>query len=167
MSRSTITRLVAAAAVVVTIACSSETSVAPRVSSGAPSDLRSLANGEYDLSYFLSGRELILLAHVFDPVSGAPASGGTVTFQICVAKGGPTLQMQPLPSASCQQSGSGSWVNLGRLAMDVGCPTYPAGYVCIDFGVAPQFTTAGFRFTYNSQKSNIASGTSNALDYVP
>ena len=166
MPRTTIARLVAAAAVVVTIACSSETSVAPRVSPAA-NDVRARAQGEYDLSYFLSGPELILLAHVFDPVSGTPASGGAVTFQICVAKGGPTLQMQPLPSASCQQGGTGSWVNLGRLSMSVGCPTYPAGYVCIDFGIAPQFTTVGFRFNYNSQGSNIASGTSNALDYVP
>ena len=167
MPRSITARLVAAAAVVVIIACSSETSIAPRVGPGAASDVRALAQGQYDLSYFLSGPELILLAHVFDPVSGAAANGGAVTFQICEAKGGPTLQMQPLPSASCQEGGTGTWVHLGRFPMSVGCPTYPAGYLCIDFGVAPQFTTVGFRFNYSSQGSNIASGTSNALDYVP
>jgi hypothetical protein len=117
--------------------------------------------GSYAFSFFLSGPELILKAHVEEQASGEPAQGGAVTFQVCVLKGGSTLQMVPLPSAQCVKGGSGSWARLLRMEVDA------SGDAFMNFGIAPRTATVGFRFQYSGQRSGIASGVSAPVDFVP
>jgi hypothetical protein len=144
-------------------ACSGESPVAPGITSAVPfsSAKAQAVPGSYELSFFFSGPELILKAHVADAVSGAPAQGGTVTFQYCSLKGGPTLQMKPLPSAECESGGSGTWVRLARMTVNA------SGDAFVDFGIAPSIATVGFRFVYSGERGGIASGVSAPLDFVP
>jgi hypothetical protein len=123
-------------------------------------------DGSYELDLFLSGSELILRAFVTELTSGEPAQGGRVAFQICLDRGGPTLQMVPLPSSECGAGGSGNWVNLGGLELET-CPGLGAGYACLSFGTAPSSATVGFRFRYIGQGSGIANGVSDPEDFVP
>ena len=149
------------------VACSDQSPVAPGATPDGVGDLSLLAQpveGSYELELFLSRGELILQAHVFT-VSG-DAQGGRVAFQICLLKGGPTLQMVPLPSSECDSGGSGNWVNLGTIEMGT-CPGLGSGYACIDFGTAPSTATVGFRFRYLGQGSGIANGVSDPKDFVP
>jgi len=145
-------------------ACSGESPVAPGITSATvpfSSAKAQAVPGSYELSFFFSGPELILKAHVADAVSGAPAQGGTVTFQYCSLKGGPTLQMRPLPSVECESGGSGTWVRLARIAVSA------SGDAFVDFGIAPSIATVGFRFLYAGERGGIASGVSAPLDFVP
>jgi hypothetical protein len=146
------------------VACSDKSPIAPGITSAAVPSSSAKAQavpGSYELSLFLSGPELILKAHVADAVSGAPAQGGTVTFQYCSLKGGPTLQMKPLPSAECESGGSGTWVRLAKMTVN------PSGDAFVDFGIAPSIATVGFRFLYSGQQGGIASGVSAPVDFVP
>lgn len=149
------------------VACSDQSPVAPRASPDGVQDVSTLARavaGSYELSFFATAPELILQAHVF--TESGDAQGGRVTFQICLLRGGPTLQMVPLPSSECESGGSGTWVHLATVEMGT-CPSLGSGYACIDFGVAPSTATVGFRFRYVGQGGGIANGVSAPLDFVP
>ena len=158
-------RSVAVVVALLCAACSGESPVAPGITSDAvpysSAKAQAAVPGSYELSFFFSGPELILKAHVADAVSGAPASGGTVTFQYCSLKGGPTLQMKPLPSAECESGGSGTWARLARITVNA------SGDAFVDFGIAPSIATVGFRFLYSGERGGIASGVSAPLDFVP
>jgi hypothetical protein len=152
-------------AVAALAACTEHSPTTPDAAPDAPSQALTLAagvHGAYVLTFFQVSPELILQAHVEQLATSQPAQGGTAVFQICLDRGGPTLQMVPLPSAECAGGGSGTWVRLGSVGID------PAtGNARIDFGIAPQFTTVGFRFRYNAQGSGILNGVSLPLDFVP
>ncbi len=158
-------------AAVAFVACSDQSPVAPGATPDGIRDLSLLAQGvqgSYELELFLSGSELILKAHVSELVSGEPAQGGRVIFQVCLLKGGPTLQMVPLPSSECDSGGSGNWVHLAGLQIDAGtCPGLGSGFACLNFGIAPSTATVGFRFRYIGQGSGIANGVSDPQDFVP
>jgi hypothetical protein len=161
--RSLAGRCFAVLVALVSVACSNESPIAPATPDGGASPglaVRGVA-GSYQLSFLMSGSELVLKAHVQEAISGAPAQGGTATFQICSRKGGPTLQMAPLPSVECRSGGSGSWVRLARM------PVNASGDAFVNFGVAPAFTTVGFRFLYDGLRGGIASGESAPVDFVP
>jgi hypothetical protein len=144
--------------------CSRE-SVAPEVALDGIEALTAKASqgvpGVYELTWFVANTELILSAHVEEAGSGAPAQSGTVTFQVCLLKGGPTLQMKPAPSAECVSGGTGNWTRLLRQTVN------ESGDAMMDFGIAPQFTIVGFRFQYSGDRTGIASGVSVPFDYVP
>ena len=127
--------------------------VAARASGSVP--------GSYVLSLLMSGPELVLEAHIAALLSGVPADGGTATFQVCLLKGGPTLQMVPLPSAECVRGGSGTWTRLARI------PVNASGYAAMNFGIAPRIATVGFRFEYSGLRGGVASGVSLPVDFVP
>ena len=157
-------RSLAVAVALACAACSIESPVAPGIAPAAVSLSSAKAQavpGSYELSFFFSGPELILKAHVADAVSGAPAQGGTATFQYCSLKGGPTLQMRPLPGVECESGGSGSWVRLAKITVNA------SGDAFLDFGIAPAIATVGFRFLYSGERGGIASGVSAPLDFVP
>jgi hypothetical protein len=157
--------LLALLAAAVLAACSDQSPVAPdKIPDGAiqVGTLTRGVGGLYVLTFFRTSPELVLQAHVEELSTGLPAQGGTAVFQICVRKGGPTLQMVPVPSAECAGGGSGTWVRLGAVPID---PT--TGNALIDFGIAPQFTTVGFRFRYDPQGTGILAGVSLPLDFVP
>jgi len=117
--------------------------------------------GSYVLSLLMSGPELVLEAHIQAKGTGIPADGGTATFQVCLLKGGPTLQMVPLPSAECVKGGSGTWTRLARI------PVNASGYAAMNFGIAPRIATVGFRFEYSGLRGGVASGVSLPVDFVP
>ena len=146
------------------VACSEQSPVAPGTApngAGGPSLAARGVAGSYVLTFVTSGSELVLKAHVQEAISGEPAQSGTATFQVCLLKGGPTLQMTPLPSAECASGGSGSWVRLGRV------PVNASGDALLNFGVAPAFTTVGFRFLYAGVRGGVASGVIAPVDFVP
>jgi hypothetical protein len=117
--------------------------------------------GSYMITLLMSGPELVLEAHIAALLSGVPADGGTATFQVCLLKGGPTLQMVPLPSAECVKGGSGTWTRLARI------PVNASGYAAMTFGIAPRIATVGFRFVYSGLRGGVASGVSLPVDFVP
>lgn len=165
MSTRTIARLGLAVTAAASVACASDSLVAPDANpDGAPQlDVVALSvAGSYQLTLTLTTfGELILRSHVQEAASGAPAQSGAVTFQVCVRKGGHTLQMVPLASAECERGGSGTWGTLLRQTVDA------SGNAAMNFGIAPQFTIVGFRFKYSSQGGDIASGVSAPVDFVP
>jgi hypothetical protein len=168
MPRHTLERLVVSVLVAAQlVGCSDQSPLTPSgLPNGAHAAATSLAQalpGTYELT-LLAGIELVLQAHVF--AASGDATGGRVDFQICELRGGPTLQMVPLPSSECASGGSGNWVHFGSIGMGT-CPGLGSGYACIDFGTAPSFTTVGFRFRYIGQGSGIANGTSDPKDFVP
>ena len=146
-------------------ACVDHSPVAPDTIPDAVMQVRTVARGVdgiYVLTFYRTSPELVLQAHVEEQSTGILAQGGTAVFQICLQKGGPTLQMVPLPSAECASGGAGTWVRLGSIPVD------PAtGNALLDFGIAPQVTTVGFRFRYDAKGSGILNGVSLPLDFVP
>ena len=157
-------RRLAIAVILSCVACAGESPTAPERARDPEPHLRAQVQavpGSYELSFFFSGPELILKAHVADAVTGAPAQGGTATFEYCSRKGGKSLQMQPLPSAECASGGSGSWARLARITVNT------AGDAFLDFGIAPAIATVGFRFLYSGERDGIAKGMSAPLDFVP
>lgn len=162
--RSLATLMFAAVSAVTLVACAEQSPVGPGATPGGaagPSLAARGVAGSYELSFLMSGSELVLKAHVQEAISGAFAQGGTATFQICVLKGGPTLQMVPLPSAECGGGGSGKWARLARM------PVNTSGDAFVNFGIAPTTATAGFRFLYSGLRGGIASGVSAPVDFVP
>ncbi|HYU52282.1 MAG TPA: hypothetical protein VEK37_05030 [Gemmatimonadaceae bacterium] len=156
------------------VACSDQTPVSPKVNSAAPADLRVVASGatgSYQLSFYTNGlvpvssltvfQELILGAHVAD-ASGAPAQGGSVTFQYCSLKGLPSNDINrpdEAPSAECATRAA-SWANL------ISVPVDGSGNAYMNFGFVSIPRTVGFRFKYNGQGSGIANGTSTPSDFT-
>ena len=117
--------------------------------------------GSYVLSLLLVGPELVLRAHIPELASGVAADGGTATFQVCLRKGGSTLQRVPLPSAQCEKGGPGNWIRQIRV------PVNASGDAAMSFGIAPRVATVGFRFEYSGVRGGVASGVSLPVDFVP
>jgi hypothetical protein len=129
------------------------------------------AAGSFQLSFFANGlipvssltvfQELILGAHVAD-ASGAPAQGGSVTFQYCSLKGGPPNDINradEAPSAACATRDA-SWANL------ISVPVDGSGNAYMNFGFVSIPRTVGFRFKYTGQGSGIANGVSAPSDFT-
>ena len=156
------------------VACSDQSPVAPSASPRPPAEVAVLAravSGSYQLSFFDNGlqpvasltvfQELILGAHVADG-SGAPAQGGSVTFQYCSYKGGPANDINrpdEAPSAACATR-EASWANLTSVAVD------GSGNAYMNFGFVSIPRTVGFRFKFTGQRSGIASGVSAPSDFT-
>jgi hypothetical protein len=173
MGRPNLALLAAFVGAVASLACSDQTPVGP-VSPNAPADVRIAGNaaiGSFQLSFFTNGlvpvsslpvfQELILGAHVTD-ASGAPAQGGSVTFQYCSLKGGPPNDINradEAPSAACATRDA-TWANL------LGVPVDASGNAYMNFGLVQIPRTVGFRFKYTGQGSGIANGTSAPSDFT-
>lgn len=177
MARPNLAGLAAFIGAVALVACSDQTPVTPGLGSSAPTDARAVAGaatGSYQLSFFKSVagvlepvssltiyEELILGAHVADG-SGAPAQGGSVTFQYCSLKGGPSNDINrpdEAPSSECATRAA-SWANL------VSVPVNASGDAYMDFGFVIIPRTVGFRFRYSGQGSGISNGTSAPADFT-
>jgi hypothetical protein len=145
-------------AAVAFVGCTDQSPVAPGTTPDGVRHLTVLAPGvpgSYQLSFSTSGSELILTAHVQALTSGELADGGAVIFQYCSYKGVPRFDItQPdeAPISACED-GSGKWVTLIRVTID------PAsGDASFDFGTVSVVNIIGFRGSYISENSNIASG---------
>ena|SRR5687768_14023700 len=156
-------------------ACSDQSPVTPTASDDFAVDLARVASvpGSYELSFWhrgeevltltTGGPELVLKAHVQQLVSGAPAQSGSVTFEYCSRKGGPSndiTRADELPSSECQPGGAGSWARLQTVNLSV------SGDALIGFGFVTIPRTIGFRFRYSARKSGIADGVSAARDFT-
>jgi hypothetical protein len=153
------------------LACSDQSPVAP-TSTDLPVFVRTAAaSGSFQLSFFANGlqpvsslpvfQELILGAHIADG-SGAPARGGSVTFQYCSLKGGPPNDISradEAPSAACATRDA-SWANLTSV------PVNAAGDAYMNFGFVSIPRTVGFRIKYTGQGSGIANGVSGPSDFT-
>jgi hypothetical protein len=170
----------------VSVACSDQSpispSAGPAVNGGAAAARAAAAAGVYDLSFNViqagtlqpvttlpvSSQELILLAHVAD-AAGNPAQKGSVTFEYCSYKKGPPNQLSnpdEAPSSACAD-GSAAWARLGSRSIGFGgCPGLQPGEVCWPFGIVQIPRTVGFRFTYSSQGSGIATSTTAPEDFT-
>ena len=163
--------------VVALVACSDQSPVAPSVDIGYSADVRAVAravSGSYQVAFYVNGpgglqpvssltvfQELILGAHVAD-ASGAPAQGGSVTFQYCSYKGGPPNDINrpdEAPSAACATR-EASWANL------ISVPVDGSGNAYMNFGFVSIPRTVGFRFRYTGQGSGIANGVSAPSDFT-
>lgn len=166
------TRVALSLAAAALVACSETLPVAPQAD---PETSVALARvtpvpGVYDLSFWnrglqvttlTVGQELILKAHV-ESATGAPAQGGSVTFQYCSLKGGPANDINradEAPKSECE-NGTASWARL--LSMNVNS----SGDAYMNFGAVRIPRTVGFRFKYSSKGSGIADGTSEAKDFT-
>jgi hypothetical protein len=146
-------------AAVAFVGCSDQSPVAPGTTPDGVQPLTALAPGapgSYELTFFVNGGgELILTAHVQALTSGELADGGAVIFQYCSYKGVPRFDItQPdeAPISACED-GSGKWITLIRVTID------PAsGDASFDFGTVSVVNIIGFRGSYISENSNIASG---------
>jgi hypothetical protein len=174
VARPNLAHVAAFVGAVALVACSDQTPVASTIGPDAPAGVRVIggaAIGSFQLSFFTHGlepvssltvfQELILGAHVMD-ASGAPAQGGSVTFQYCSLKGGPPNDINradEAPSAACATRDA-SWANL------IGVPVDASGNAYMNFGLVQIPRTVGFRFKYTGQGSGIANGTSAPSDFT-
>ncbi|HET9219247.1 MAG TPA: hypothetical protein VFR18_19840 [Terriglobia bacterium] len=128
-------------------------------------ELSFLTNGQPTESILFVGDELVLKAHVTDSF-GAPALGGSVTFQFCSRGGGKSyFQMDPAPSRECDIDRTGTWKSLLSMKVNPGtCPDEGPGFACMNFGFISSPRTIGFRFVYREQRSGIESGISTSKD---
>jgi hypothetical protein len=168
---------IAGGAAAAIMACAGDSPVSPEGFASPPSALSRQASqvnaGIYQLSFYTnglvpvttlvagSGAELILGALVTD-AAGAPAQGGTVTFQYCSLKGLPSndiTQADEAPSSACA-SGDGSWTRLTAVPVDAGGRAY------MDFGIVMLPRTIGFRFAYTRKGGAVSSGVSAPADFT-
>jgi hypothetical protein len=98
------------------------------------------------------GTYLVLKSEVRDYL-GNLAETGTVTYQVCSAKG------NYAPSATCD-SGGGTWKRFLSGSVD------PVGFL-VGFGACSTPRSIGFRFTYSGGRgSGIANGVSASKDFT-
>ena len=113
--------------------------------------------------------ELLLRANVTD-TAGTPATLGTVTFEYCsYAKRPPNdiNRADEAPKEACEQ-GLAKWARLESRTVGTGgnCLLLGGGSACSVFGIVRIPRAAGFRFRYSQQKGTIASGISEARNFV-
>jgi len=168
---------IASGAAAAIMACAGDSPVSPEGLASPPSALsRQSSQGEagiYQLSFYTSGlvpvttlvagsgAELILGALVTD-AAGAPAQGGSVTFQYCSLKGLPPhdiTRADEAPSSACA-SGDGSWTRLTTV------PVNAVGHAYMDFGIVMLPRTIGFRFAYARKGGGVSSGVSAPVDFT-
>ncbi len=156
-------------------ACSDQSPVMPTANDDFAVDLARVASvpGSYELSFWHNGQpvstlptggpSLILKAHVQQAVSGAAAQSGSVTFQYCSRKSGPSndiTRADELPSSECQPGGAGSWARLQTVDVNA------SGDAFIGFGSVTIPRTIGYRFRYAARRSGIADGVSAERDFT-
>lgn len=157
-------------------ACSDRSPVAPPGPDFAAHMARVVpVPGSYELSFLSNGQpvsslpvcqglvcpELILKAHVAYASSGAPAQGGSVTFQYC-SRNGPSNDIDradEAPMAECE-SGAASWSRLRTRDVDAN------GDAFMNFGFVSRPRTIGFRFKYSARRSGLADGLSAPRDFT-
>jgi hypothetical protein len=158
-------------------ACAGDSPVSPERLPTNPNALSRqsspVAPGIYQLSFYTNGlvpvttlvagsnAELILGAVVTD-AAGAPAQGGSVTFQYCSLKGLPPndiTRADEAPSSACA-SGDGDWARLTTVAVDA------SGHAYMDFGIVRLPRTVGFRFSYTRKGGAVSSGVSAPADFT-
>lgn len=167
---------IAGGAAAAIMACAGDSPLSPERLASPPSALSrqsSLSDGIYQLSFYTSGlvpvttlvagsgTELILGAVVTD-AAGAPAQGGTATFQYCSLKGVPPndiTRADEAPSSACA-TGDASWTRLITVAVDAG------GHAYMDFGTVMLPRTIGFRFAYTRKGGTVSSGVSAPADFT-
>jgi hypothetical protein len=158
--------IAALAAAFAVLACSEQSPVAPGAS---PDDLRMAVQGtpgSYVISFLKEtstglapttdiepvGTYLVLKSEVRDNL-GNLAQSGTVTYQVCSAKG------NYAPSATCN-GGGGTWKRFLSGSVD------PIGLLA-GFGACSTPRSIGFRFTYSGgRNSGIANGVSASRDFT-
>lgn len=168
-------------------ACAGEWAAPSSPSSVAAADLSAKPSsggttGVYDLSFavFHNGvytevstlpvksDELILKAYITDS-AGQPAQKGTVTFQYCSYKKGPSNDIDrpdEAPKEACAD-GSADWARLASKSVTEGsCPLLGIGFACVNFGVVQIPRTVGFRIRYEPQGSGITAGTSEPENFT-
>ena len=156
-------------------ACSDQSPVTAPATIDLSADLGKVVSvpGSYELSFWNNGQpvstlptggpELVLKAHVQQGVSGAPAQGGSVTFQYCSLKSGPSndiTRADELPSSECESGGTGSWARLRTVDVNT------SGDALMGFGFVTIPRTIGFRFRYSGRRSGIADGVSAPRDFT-
>ena len=154
--------------------CSSQSPVAPSASPGVAAGLfarpGSGAPGEYQLSFvhrgqsverLIVGQELGLKARVLNATTGLPATDGTVTFQYCSRPGRKNniLDADEAPKVECDE-GSARWATVVSVQVNQNGEAFGG------FGIVQIPRTIGFRFVFRPEKSGIASGTSQHLDFT-
>jgi hypothetical protein len=165
--------------------CSNPSPVAPAAVPGGADELSAkpsaAAPGVYTLTFMarvdgtlqevtslpVQTAELILKASVTSS-TGSAAQAGTVTFEYCSYKGRPPndiTRADEAPKEACEQ-GTASWARLRSLYVSSVCPEGEPGYACLTFGVVRLPRDVGFRFRYASQRSGIASGTSQSENFT-
>jgi hypothetical protein len=175
LARCALIAIAGGAALAIT-ACAGDSPVSPEglAARSALSRQSSQVNaGIYQLSFYTnglvpvttlvagSGSELILGALVTD-VAGAPAQGGSVTFQYCSLKGLPPndiTRADEAPSSACA-SGDGDWARLTTVPVDA------SGHAYMDFGIVMLPRTIGFRFAYTRKGGAVSSGVSAPADFT-
>lgn len=158
--------IAALAAAFAVLACSDQSPVAP---DAVPDDLRMGIQGtpgSYVISFLKEtstglasttgtepvGTYLVLKSEVRDSF-GNLAQSGTVTYQVCSAKG------NYAPSATCN-SGGGTWKRFFSGSVD------PIGML-VGFGFCSTPRAIGFRLTYSGGRSSgIANGVSASKDFT-
>jgi hypothetical protein len=185
MSRFTLASLTAALVGASFVGCSGQSPVSPTVLSGdaaAKTGGPSAPAGIYQLSFNVTGlgvlepvltlpvlsREMILRAFVTDS-SGVPVQTGAVTFEYCSYKGGPPndiTRADEAPKEACDTP-TASWARLSTVKVDAGsCLGLGVGNACRFFGVVRIPRDVGFRFRYAAQRSGIADGISEAVNFT-
>jgi len=168
---------IAGGAAAAIMACAGDSPVSPEtLASPATALSRQSSQGDagiYQLSFYTSGlvpvttlvagggAELILGALVID-AAGAPAQGGSVTFQYCSLKGFPPndiTRADEAPSSACA-SRDGSWARLTTVPVDA------VGHAYMDFGIVMLPRTIGFRFAYARKGGAVSSGVSAPVDFT-
>ena len=176
LARCALITIAAGAAFAIT-ACAGDSPVSPEGLAAAQSALSRQSSqvnpGIYQLSFYTNGlvpattlvagggAELILGALVID-AAGAPAQGGSVTFQYCSLKGFPPndiTRADEAPSSACA-SGDGSWARLTTVPVDA------SGHAYMDFGIVMLPRTIGFRFAYTRKGGAVSSGVSAPADFT-
>lgn len=158
--------IAALAAAITAFACSDQSPVAP---DAGPNDLRMAVQGtpgSYVISFLKEtttglaptagtepvGTYLVLKSEVRDNL-GNLAESGTVTYQVCSAKG------NYAPSATCN-GGGGTWKRFFSGSVD------PIGML-VGFGSCSTPRAIGFRLTYSGGRSSgIANGVSASKDFT-
>ena len=173
MKRLNRSRILLAMAIVALSACAGESPVSPSSDLAAALSRQNTLGtaGVYQIGFYTTGlvpvttlvagsAELILGAHVTD-AAGAPAQGGSVTFQYCSRNGRPNdiSNADEAPTSDCL-SGAASWARLTSVPVDA------SGNAYMDFGLVMIPRTVGFRFTYSAKGGSVASGTSAPADFT-
>jgi hypothetical protein len=111
-------------------------------------------------SLAVSSEELTLIAHVTDS-AGQPATAGSVTFEYCSYKKGPSNDISRPDEAPLEACGEGtaSWARLASMSVtEQRCSLLGIGYACYNFGIVRIPREVGFRMRYDAKNSGIASG---------
>jgi hypothetical protein len=185
MSRFTLASLAAALVGAAWVGCSGQSPVSP---TGLSGDAAARAGGApapagiYQLSFNVvrlgvlepvltlpvSSEEMILRAFVTDS-SGVPVQTGAVTFEYCSYKGGPPndiTRADEAPKEACLTP-SATWARLSTVKVDAGsCPRLGVGNACRFFGIVRIPRDVGFRFRYAAQRSGIADGVSQPVNFT-